>query len=150
MHANRLAAMAAVSKLTLVGATASPALAATGEATVEELVVTAQKRGERLQDVPLAVTAFSEKAMDRAQIEDATDIQLSIPNALLTGNDRFTLRCVRTNALGSSNLGVQSFVNGAAIGYLPQNEFFDWLAPRCCAGSRAPPTGATRPAARST
>ena len=49
MRANRLAAMAAVSMIALVGATASPALAATGDATVEELVVTAQKRGEKLQ-----------------------------------------------------------------------------------------------------
>ena len=124
---NRLAALSTVSGLTLAIAMgmAAPGAAAESGVVVEELVVTAQKREQALQDVPLAVSAFSEKALDRAQIEDASDIQLSIPNAVLTGNDRFTLRGVGTNALGSSDLGVQSFVNGSAIGYLPQNEFFD-------------------------
>ena len=92
---------------------------------IETVIVVAQKREQAAQDVPLALSVFSAATLDRAQIEDATDIQFSIPNAVLTGNDRFTLRGVGTNALGSSDLGVQSFVNGAAIGYLPQNEFFD-------------------------
>lgn len=100
-----------------------PAAADSGK--IEKVTVTAQKREQKLQDVPIAVSAFTGAALDRAQIEDATDLQFSIPNAVLTGNDRFTLRGIGTNALGSSDLGVQSFVNGAAIGYLPQNEFFD-------------------------
>jgi outer membrane receptor protein involved in Fe transport len=114
--------MAAVSTLAL--AAASPAVAQSANE-IEELVVTAQKREQNLQDVPIAVSAFSEAALERVQIEDATDIQLSIPNAVLTGNDRFTLRGVGNNALGAVDLGVPSFVNGAAIGYPPQNEFFD-------------------------
>lgn len=92
---------------------------------LETIVVVAQKREQAAQDVPIALSVFSAAALDRAQIEDATDLQYSIPNAVLTGNDRYTLRGVGTNALGSSDLGVQSFVNGAAIGYLPQNELFD-------------------------
>lgn len=92
---------------------------------IETVVVVAQKREQSAQDVPIALSVFSAATLERAQIEDATDIQFSIPNAVLTGNDRFTLRGIGTNALGSSDLGVQSFVNGAAIGYLPQNEFFD-------------------------
>lgn len=118
--------LATASALVICGL-ATPGLAQeAGEVVgVEEIIVTAQKREQALQDVPIAVSAFSEAALDRAQIEDATDIQFSIPNAVLTGNDRFTLRGIGTNALGSSDLGVQSFVNGAAIGYLPQNEFFD-------------------------
>jgi outer membrane receptor protein involved in Fe transport len=92
---------------------------------LETVVVVAQKRQQAAQDVPIALSVFSSAALDRAQIEDATDLQYSIPNAVLTGNDRYTLRGIGTNALGSSDLGVQSFVNGAAIGYLPQNELFD-------------------------
>jgi iron complex outermembrane recepter protein len=94
-------------------------------ARVEVVTVVAQKREQAAQDVPIALSVFSAAALDRAQIEDASDLQFSIPNAVLTGNDRFTLRGIGTNALGSSDLGVQSFVNGAAIGYLPQNELFD-------------------------
>jgi outer membrane receptor protein involved in Fe transport len=97
----------------------------TDDPAIETIIVVAQKREQAAQDVPIALSVFSASALERAQIEDATDIQFSIPNAVLTGNDRFTLRGIGTNALGSSDLGVQSFVNGAAIGYLPQNEFFD-------------------------
>jgi outer membrane receptor protein involved in Fe transport len=124
MRSFRFAAMAAVSTIALTSV-AGQAAAQTASNTIEEVVVTAQKREQNLQDVPIAVSAFSEAALDRVQIEDATDIQLSIPNAVLTGNDRFTLRGVGNNALGAVDLGVPSFVNGAAIGYPPQNEFFD-------------------------
>lgn len=122
----RTVILSTASVVVIASALAAASSAAAQETPViEAVVVTAQKREQALQDVPLAVSAFSEKALDRAQIEDATDIQYSIPNAVLTGNDRFTLRGIGTNALGSSDLGVQSFVNGSAIGYLPQNEFFD-------------------------
>lgn len=122
-----LLATASTLVIALIGQV-GPAQAQSAEAPstkIEEIIVTAQKREQALQDVPIAVTAFSGAALDRAQIEDATDIQYSIPNAVLTGNDRFTLRGIGQNALGSSDLGVQSFLNGSAIGYLPQNEFFD-------------------------
>ena len=119
------------SKLVLIAALgfSSPVLAQSapeaGISAIETIIVVAQKREQAAQDVPIALSVFSAATLERAQIEDATDIQFSIPNAVLTGNDRFTLRGIGTNALGSSDLGVQSFVNGAAIGYLPQNEFFD-------------------------
>ena len=120
------ASMAIIASMVFAAPTSVQAQAATPAASgIEVIVVTAQKREQALQEVPIAVSAFSAAALDRVQIEDATDIQFSIPNAVLTGNDRFTFRGVGTNALGSSDLGVQSFLNGAAIGYLPQNEFFD-------------------------
>lgn len=121
MRTYRLTAMAAVSVIALAASSAF----AQEAAELEELVVTAQKRAQNLQEVPIAVSAFSEAALDRVQIEDATDIQLSIPNAVLTGNDRFTLRGVGNNALAGVDPGVPTFVNGAAVGYPPQNEFFD-------------------------
>lgn len=93
---------------------------------LDEIIVVAQKREQALQDVPLAVSAFSAATLERAQIEDAVDLQLSIPNAVLTGNDRFTLRGIGNNAISSTaDNGVGAFINGASIGYAPQNEFFD-------------------------
>lgn len=122
MKTYRTAAVVTVSAIALLAAGAANADAPNE---IEELVVTAQKREQNLQQVPIAVSAFSEAALDRVQIEDATDIQLSIPNAVLTGNDRFTLRGVGNNALAGVDPGVPTFVNGAAVGYPPQNEFFD-------------------------
>ena len=43
---------------------------------LDEIIVVAQKREQALQDVPLAVSAFSAATLERAQIEDAVDLQL--------------------------------------------------------------------------
>ena len=50
---------------------------------LETVVVVAQKREQAAQDVPIALSVFSAAALDRAQIEDATDLQYSIPNAAM-------------------------------------------------------------------
>lgn len=54
----------------------SPA-AQTGEPArrmIDEVVVTAQKREESIQDVPLAVTALSDLQLDRAGVQDIRDL----------------------------------------------------------------------------
>ena len=82
------------------------------------VVVEAQKRQESAQDVPIAISAFGGAELERSQIEDPTDLQLSIPNAVLVGNENLTIR-------GIGGGGVGSFVNFAGIGQVPQNEYFD-------------------------
>ncbi|SHH12340.1 iron complex outermembrane recepter protein [Hydrocarboniphaga daqingensis] len=47
--------------------------------TIEEVVVTAQRREEKLQDVPLAVTAFSPDQLQSRGIEDVTDLSALAP-----------------------------------------------------------------------
>lgn len=104
----------------------SPAMHAQEESTgeqvsdrrLETIRVVAQKREESIQDVPIAISAFGDEALRRAQIEDATDLQLSIPNAVLVGNENLTIR-------GIGGGGVGAFINFAGIGQVPQNEFFD-------------------------
>ncbi len=41
---------------------------------VEEIVVTARQREEKLQDVPISITAFSAKGMRDRNIQDAYDL----------------------------------------------------------------------------
>ena len=52
---------------------------------LEEIVVTAQRRAENLQDVPVAVSAFSPAEMERRNIVTTKDIISYIPN--LQGNN---------------------------------------------------------------
>lgn len=64
--------------------TAMPAAAQTEEQTpsaggIEEIVVTAQRRAESLQKVPVAVTALSETALVDAGVEDLTDVSKLAP-----------------------------------------------------------------------
>lgn len=53
---------------------------ASESAGVAEIVVTAQRREERLQDVPISVTAFSAAAIESAGFRDTRDILVSTPN----------------------------------------------------------------------
>ncbi len=76
--------------------------AALAEGTLDEIVVTAQRRVERLQDVPLAITALSGADLAEHGVRQAGDITASVPNMLLNSpygpeaQPTFTLRGVTT------------------------------------------------------
>lgn len=61
-------------------AAAAASAAASSGAVVEELVVTAQKREEKLQDVPIAVTAFSTKKLEQQHITDFDSLIKFLPS----------------------------------------------------------------------
>src|SRR5687768_72383 len=63
----------------LAGAQQSAA-PASGERAIEEIVVTANRREERLQDVGLAVTALGSASLDNLNITTATDITRAVPS----------------------------------------------------------------------
>ena len=77
-------------------------LLAQADAALEEIVVTAQRRVERLQDVPLAITALSADDLTNLGVRQAGDVTLSVPNMLLNvpygpeAQPTFTLRGVTT------------------------------------------------------
>src|SRR5690554_1940078 len=48
--------------------------------TLEEIVVTSQKRRESLQDVPVSVTALSGEELVARQIRTAEDLVMGVPN----------------------------------------------------------------------
>lgn len=50
---------------------------------IEELVVTARRREETLKDVPIAVSAYTEAAMERTGVRDITDLQKTTPSLTL-------------------------------------------------------------------
>lgn len=60
-----------------------PAMAAV---VLEEVTVTARKRVESLQDVPVAVTSIGAEAADRQQFSSLRDINFSVPNLSVFNN----------------------------------------------------------------
>ena len=50
------------------------------KSTLDTVTVTARKREETLQEVPVAVTAFTAEALDRLNIEDLSDLDSQVPN----------------------------------------------------------------------
>jgi len=75
-------AMYSKGRAPLVAATllTSSAALAQGSAALEEIVVTAQKRTENLQDVPIAVTAFDNTKLTQLGIQNFADFAAMVPN----------------------------------------------------------------------
>lgn len=107
----RFETMAAVAAF---AAAAAPACAQTpSEAQLEEVIVTATKRAESLQDVPLAVSAFSGDTLQRAGVEDTRQLMSLAPSLHLnvTTSDSAGV-VIRLRGLGSEaiNPGLESSV----------------------------------------
>ena len=52
---------------------------------LEEVIVTATKREESIYEVPIAITAFTQAAIERQGITDLTDVGKFVPNLNVTG-----------------------------------------------------------------
>lgn len=102
-------------KLTLLagvcaGAIAFPAYAQDAAAAEEEsgteIIVTAQRTNQRLQDVPIAVSAFNTEALEKQQIKNTSDLQLSLPNVTFTKTNftssSFTIRGIGDLCVGTT------------------------------------------------
>ncbi|AMG73822.1 TonB-dependent receptor [Sphingopyxis granuli] len=114
---------------------ATPAYAQSGSTTDAfggEIVVTAQRQSERLQDVPIAVSAFSSEALEKQQIDNASDLQLTLPNVTFSkGNftgSSFTIRGIGDLCVGSScDSATAIHVNGSPLFQtrIFETEYFD-------------------------
>ena len=104
----RAGLVASASLIGLVAVGAAPAFAQEAQADdygVEEIVVTAQRTAQSLQDVPIAVTAFSADALQKQQINNPLDIQLTLPNITFTKGN-FTGASFTIRGIGDLCVGV--------------------------------------------
>ena len=92
------------------------ALSPVVNAQIEEIVVTAEKREESLQDVSVSVSAFNEEALALGGIQDVSRLELLVPglNYAFAGNDaKFNVRGANsTNTFGDNSSIVGAFVDG--------------------------------------
>jgi iron complex outermembrane receptor protein len=115
----RLAALvfAAASTLNAGPATAQ---ASAGLLVLEEVVVTAQKREQSLQDVGIAVTALSEELLRDVQVGNILDLQGRVPGLTLGqtfGFSQIMIRGVGTdNPFAGGDPSVALHVDGAVVG----------------------------------
>ncbi len=88
---------------------ADPASAAKPDDTnvVQTLVVTAQRREEAIQDVPIAVSAFSADSLKSQRIDGGQDLLKAIPNVNFArsnfGGYNFQIRGIGTKGTGSTS-----------------------------------------------
>ena len=130
------------------------ALASAAHAEVEEITVSAERRDASLQEVPIAVSAFSSDDIQKLSIDITSDLGAAVPN-------------MQTYQVTSNASAMQVFMRGAGIqnpGFIasesPVGIYVDditaaawpqptWTLPissasKCSAARRARSTGATR------
>lgn len=85
----------------------STALALPAMAQIEEVVVTAQKKSEDIQTVPIAVTAYSAQDLQAHQIVKFSDLQFATPNVSYSqanfGGANFQIRGIGITAVGGGS-----------------------------------------------
>ena len=103
-----------IASISVVQANAADAGADAEVVAVDEITVTARKREERLIDVPLSITAFSQSDLEAKQIHDLRDIASLAPN-------------VSFQAVGGRNtpsLFIRGVTNTATVGRLATTAVF--------------------------
>ncbi|MEK6540900.1 MAG: TonB-dependent receptor [Pseudomonadota bacterium] len=97
-----------------------------------DIIVTAQRSSQRLQDVPIAVSAFSAESLEAQQIENPSDLQLTLPNVVFTKtqftSSSFTIRGIGDLCVGvSCDSATAIHLNDAPLfnTRLFETEFFD-------------------------
>ena len=76
-------------------ALASPALMAQETSVLGEVIVTAQKRSESLQDVPISIDALGEEKMEELNVQNFKDYVQFLPSVTHAAVDRLGLRLQR-------------------------------------------------------
>lgn len=113
---------------TSVGLSTS-AIAASNQ--IEEVVVTAQRTAESIQDVPIAVTALTGKMLLDKQVVTVSDLQMNAPNVSFTntnfGSNSLSIRGIgRLLTAATGDAGVSVHTNEISIGpNLNSGEFYD-------------------------
>jgi len=70
------------------------------DGTVQALIVTAQKREEDIQDVPIAISAFTQEDLTRSQVAGGPDLVTQVPNFTFTKTN-FSSYSIQIRGIGT-------------------------------------------------
>ena len=123
MQRYRQASLAGAITLATWSSVSNIAIAQTPSLQIEEVVVTAQRRQQNLQDVPVAVTAITADQIEDAHITNVEDLSSLAPNTWIqpaAGGNNVPIINIRGIVGGNGTLGADSpiaiYVDGVAIG----------------------------------
>ena len=92
-----------LNKLCLSIAAAGIIFSGSAQAAIDEIVVTANKREQTLQDIPLSVSVTSAETIQQSSIVDLIDLQTAVPS----------LRINQLQSSAQTNFTIRGFGNGA-------------------------------------
>lgn len=109
-----------------------PDIESARRAGIEEIIVTGQKREERLQDVPITMSAFSMDELDARKVEGGFDLLKAIPNVTFSKTNfsgyNFQIRGIGTQAVSATtDPGVAVSMNNTTliVNRLFEQEYLD-------------------------
>ena len=133
-----LATSCSIAAILVAGAASAQETAVTPEEArstgINTIVVTAQRRAESLQDVPVAVSAFSDETLADQQIDNPTQLQFALPNTTIAKGNfgtgaNITIRGIGSAAVATSgDSGIGIHFNDMPLigdGGLFATEFYD-------------------------
>ena len=107
-----LKATASIAVLAFACGSAAPAFAQAEAQEVEAVIVTAQKREQNLQDVPIVVNVVSGQQLQDAGVRDVKDLQVLTPGLSVTSSSGGAQTSIRIRGVGTigDNPGLESSV----------------------------------------
>ncbi|MFM7272921.1 MAG: TonB-dependent receptor, partial [Gammaproteobacteria bacterium] len=103
--------------MALLPLTALPAFAQPSDSGLEEVTVTAQRREQNLQEVPISITAFSGEAIARSNIRSASEYLSLTPNVSYTEDGQTGARGIgiAVRGVGTMVSGENAFINTVGV-----------------------------------
>lgn len=82
------------------------------QAVIEEVIVTAQKREQSVQEVPIAVSAFDQDFLDEAGVDDILELQFFVPGMTIYNNQTPAQTNINIRGVGTAgnSLSLESSV----------------------------------------
>src|SRR5262245_27617977 len=124
MSSRSLSSRELVAAISLTLLSAAAAAQGEGNGTLEEVVVTAQKREESLSDVPVAVSAISAVKIQESGINTFESLKNYVPSfnmtPAVTGNN-IAIRGVASGVNNGFEQSVGTYVDGVYHGRSPQS-----------------------------
>jgi len=105
---------------------ASVAMTSVVHAQIEEVIVTAQKREQNLQDVPISVSVISGSELENQAIPNFEDLASTMPNFNVSKNaiqDTVSIRGINSDSQAGGEQSVGTYVDGIFRGRGVQSRF---------------------------
>ena len=98
-------------------------------AQIEEIIVTATKRAESIQDVPISISAYSGDFLEKSDIRTLQDLSLYAPNFTLAyssqpTNARIIIRGIGSVGNSAIETSVGVFVDGVDDPFNNNNRYY--------------------------
>lgn len=124
-----LAMIAFTSPEAIAAETAKPAVASEAKG-FDEVVVTARRRDENLENVPIAVSAISAEQLNERQVRTDSDLQLTVPGLTIRqtqGNNSLTysIRGQSADTFSGSPSAVVAYLNEVPLSISGASTFYD-------------------------